>query len=88
MTFIKRGSDTSGVEFLGFAPKAVVFSVDGETYTLAFCDFPWFASASEQDLRTVERPSKTHLRWPALDIDLSLDSLRHPERYPLVSRVR
>jgi hypothetical protein len=24
------------------------------------------------------------IEWPDLDIDLEIDSLRHPERYPLV----
>jgi hypothetical protein len=31
-------------------------------------------------------PSADHLYWPTLDVDLSVESLRHPERYPLVSR--
>jgi hypothetical protein len=29
--------------------------------------------------------SENHLRWPALDVDLSLDSIRHPEQFPHVS---
>jgi hypothetical protein len=28
-----------------------------------------------------------HLFWPDLDVDLAVDSIHHPERYPLVSRV-
>ncbi|WP_288287476.1 DUF2442 domain-containing protein [uncultured Prevotella sp.] len=24
------------------------------------------------------------IEWPDLDVDLEIDSLRHPERYPLV----
>jgi hypothetical protein len=35
----------------------------------------------------VTLPSPHHLYWPDLDIDLAVDSLDHPERYPLVSRV-
>jgi hypothetical protein len=27
-----------------------------------------------------------HLYWPDLDIDLSLESIRHPENFPLISR--
>jgi Protein of unknown function (DUF2442) len=69
-------------------PDAVRFSVDGEVYTLPFSEFPWFADATADELAAVERPSHAHLLWPALDVDLSLDSLRHPERYPLISRVR
>jgi hypothetical protein len=26
------------------------------------------------------------LYWPKLDIDLAVESIEHPERYPLVSR--
>jgi hypothetical protein len=35
----------------------------------------------------VARQGKEHLYWPALDVDLTLESIRHPERYPLVSGV-
>jgi hypothetical protein len=28
------------------------------------------------------------LYWPDLDIDLALDSIQHPERYPLVSKAQ
>jgi hypothetical protein len=34
----------------------------------------------------VERPSPHHLYWPQLDVDLALDSIEAPDRYPLVSR--
>ena len=47
---------------------------------------PWFADASIRQLTQIERPAPDHLRWPALDVDLELDSLLHPEKYPLVSR--
>lgn len=35
----------------------------------------------------VELPSKHHLYWPDLDIDLEIDSIVHPDRFPLVRRV-
>jgi hypothetical protein len=53
-----------------------------------FKDFPWFQDASIRQLTNVELPSPNHLYWPALDIDLAVESLDHPERYPLVSRGR
>ena len=52
----------------------------------SFRDFPWFKDASFREIATVELLSPRHLRWPELDIDLAVDSLDHPERYPLVSR--
>jgi hypothetical protein len=63
-------------------------SLDGEELFLSFADFPWFKEAAIDKLARVERPHATHLYWPDLDIDLSVDSIRSPERFPLVSRRR
>lgn len=61
--------------------------VDDEELFLPFREFPWFWSATVASVLHVERPGPRHLRWPDLDVDLTLDSIRHPEKYPLVSRV-
>jgi hypothetical protein len=55
---------------------------------ISFQAFPWFREATIAALTHVELPSAHHLYWPELDIDLAVDSLDHPERYPLVSRAR
>jgi hypothetical protein len=51
-----------------------------------FAQFPWFRHATIGELSNVTLPSPHHLYWPDLDIDLAVDSLDDPERYPLVSR--
>jgi hypothetical protein len=33
-----------------------------------------------------QRPTENHLHWPQLDIDLSVESLRDPKAFPLVSK--
>lgn len=53
----------------------------------AYADFPWFAGATLAQLDDVQRPSTDHLYWPALDIDLSVASLRDPAVFPLVAAV-
>lgn len=53
---------------------------------LAFDEFPWFREASVSAILNVEWPQPHHLHWPDLDIDLAVESIEHPERYPLVSR--
>ena len=58
-----------------------------EVYVL-FRDFPWFEGASVGEINNVELLSPRHLYWPELDVDLTVDSLEHPDRYPLVSRSR
>lgn len=57
---------------------------DGEHF-LPFADFPWFRDAPIGKLVNVTMPSEKHLHWPDLDIDLAVESIRHPERLPLVS---
>jgi hypothetical protein len=37
-------------------------------------------------LTNVERPQPHHLYWPALDVDLAVESIRHPDKFPLVAR--
>ena len=53
-----------------------------------FKDFPWFRDASVRAITNVQLPSPHHLYWPDLDVDLAVESIEHPERYPLVSRVQ
>jgi hypothetical protein len=31
----------------------------------------------------VRWPSPDHLHWPDLDVDLSVESIEHPEKFPL-----
>jgi hypothetical protein len=52
-----------------------------------FDDFPWFQDASVDALSRIEEPAPGHFYWPDLDVDLGLETIRHPERFPLKSRV-
>lgn len=54
-----------------------------ETVFLDYEVFPWFRKAPAEAVRRVDRQTFNHLRWPSLDIDLDIDSLHHPEKYPL-----
>jgi hypothetical protein len=53
-------------------------------YFLSYKDYPWFEEAKISDIYHVELLHKTHLHWPMLDVDLDLDSIKNPEKYPLV----
>ncbi len=57
-----------------------------EELFVPFSEFPWFKDAPVAKLTNVERPQPHHLYWPDLDVDLAVDSIRHPEQFPLVSR--
>jgi hypothetical protein len=58
-----------------------------EELFVPFEKFPWFKDAPIAKLTHVKCPQQHHLYWPDLDIDLAVESIRHPEKFPLVSRV-
>ena len=80
------GAGTSGVEILNVSPHGFWLMVGEREYFLGFDDFPWFRRATLDQLFSVELLHGEHLYWPALDVDLDLDRIQHPERYPLVAR--
>ena len=83
-----RGKPISGVEVANVSPNGFWLLLDDQEIFVSFSDFPWFHDATIRQLARIERPSPHHLHWPDLDVDLAVDSLTHPERYPLVSKVQ
>ena len=60
--------------------------LDGRELFLSFDEFPWFTRAPVEAIMRLERRQPGHLYWPELDVDLSVDSIEHPERYPLKAK--
>ncbi len=56
-----------------------------EELFLPFEHFPWFRQATIEQITQVEAPGPDHLYWPDLDIDLAVESIRHPEAFPLIN---
>jgi len=46
-------------------------------------DFPWFKDAPIGRVLHVEEPSPGHFYWPELDVDVGLEAIKHPEKFPL-----
>ena len=82
------GRSTSAVEVTNVSPHGFWLFVGDQELFVPFRDFPWFMDASIREISHVELPSAHHLYWPDLDIDLAVESLTHPERYPLVSQAQ
>lgn len=80
------GTSTLAAEVTHVSPNGFWLLLDEEELLLPFTEFPWFKQATIAQLCAVERPSPGHLYWPELDVDLSVESIRHPERFPLVAK--
>ena len=86
MTYAQLGSNTSEAEVTNVSRQGFWLLLGEEELFVAFKDFPWFADAPIGKLMQVELPQPHHLYWPELDVDLAVESIRHPEAFPLVAR--
>jgi len=80
------GKDTSEVEVTHISQHGVWLLLGSKELFLSFDQFPWFRDARVSAIVNVELPNPRHLYWPDLDIDLAVDSIEHPKRFPLVAK--
>ena len=81
------GTNTLEVEITNISKHGFWLLLKDRELFVPFSEFPWFKEATITQLVAVEWLSPQHLYWPDLDIDLAIESIEHPERFPLVSRV-
>ncbi len=74
------------VEITNISPHGFWMFIDNQEYFIDFEHFPWFADATIKQLCDVELLHQKHLYWGALDIDLTVDMITHPEHYPLTAK--
>jgi uncharacterized protein DUF2442 len=82
----KLGSGTFPATVENIAANGFWIFLGDRDVFVAFEHFPWFRNSPVANILDVERPTADHLYWPRLDVDLSLESIEHPERFPLVAR--
>ena len=88
MKSLAHGTSISSVEVLNISQHGVWLAIKGKEYFLSYEHFPWFQDARVAEIRDVRLTHGHLLRWESLDVDLPLDTLEHPERYPLKYQLR
>ena len=83
MSLSTLGQNISDIDVSLVTAKGLWILVHSKEYFLSFEDYPWFRDARITEIMNVELKHQHHLRWNDLDIDIELDGLEHPERYPL-----
>lgn len=66
--------------------QGIMISVQGNDYFLSYNRIPWMKDAAVRDVLDVKMQGQSAIEWPALDVDLEIESLKHPERYPLIMK--
>ncbi len=80
------GRSTSDVEVTHISKHGFWLLLGEKELFLPFKEFPWFEGAPVGAILNVERPQPDHLHWPDLDVDLAVESIEHPEKFPLVAK--
>lgn len=85
-TFKRDKGNAISASVLMINNQGVIISVEGNDYFLSYNRVPWLKDATVRNILNIKMSGKNAIEWPDLDIDLEIDSLKHPERYPLVMR--
>ena len=82
----KQNSERISVNVQSIMPEGIFISVLGNDYYVPYKRLPWFKEAKVSDILNVKMIGDFAIRWENLDVDLEIDSLKFPERYPLVMK--
>ena len=86
MKSLSRGKNTSPPEVTNISEHGFWLLIDQQELFLSFEKFPWFRQAKISEITDLEMLGKEHLFWPTLDVDLSINIIKHPEKYNLVAK--
>lgn len=74
------------VEITNISQHGIWIFIKEEELFMSYDDFPWFKNQTLDAVLNVKEIADTHLYWSDIDVDLSLESIRFPEKYPLKAK--
>ena len=77
------GKNVEKVEVTNISANGLWILAGDQELFMSYEDFPWFKDASVGKILNVQEPNKGHFYWPDLDVDLTVEIIEHPERFPL-----
>ena len=82
----KQSTENTLVNVRSITSDGIFLSVLDCDYFLSYDKLPWFRNAKVSEVFDVKMLGEYGIRWDVLDIDLEIDSLKHPEKYPLIMK--
>lgn len=77
------GKNAQAAEVTNVSSNGIWILTEGKELFMSFEDFPWFKDSPIGKILNVEEPNAGHFYWPDLDVDLTVEIIEHPERFPL-----
>lgn len=79
-------SQNTSVSVLMINAQGIMLSVQGNDFFISYNRMPWLRDARISDVLNVRMCGRSAIEWEALGVDLEIESLKHPERYPLIMK--
>ncbi len=80
------GENISPVEVTHISNHGIWLLTGDKEMFLSYRDFPWFKDAPVGKVLHVEEPHPDQFYWPDMDVDLTMEIIEHPERFPLKAK--
>ena len=87
MKSLMNGKNTS-IRVENISAFGIWMFVKGREYFLNYDAYPYFKDQTVKSIQNVKLLNGFHLFWPDLDVDLEIDNLENPEKYPLRSNYK
>jgi hypothetical protein len=83
---LNANSQNISVSVLMINAQGIMLSVQGNDFFVSYNRVPWLRDARISDVLNVRMCGQHAIEWEDLGVDLEIESLKHPERYPLVMK--
>ena len=80
------GENTSLTEVTNVSAHGLWLLSSEKEIFMSYEDFPWFKNAPIGEVLNVKEPTPGHFYWPDLDVDIGLETIENPERFPLKAK--
>ncbi len=86
MSLSAHGDNTLAVEVTHISSHGVWLLAHNEELFMPYDNFPWFKDQPVKSIINVEEQSLGHFYWPDIDVDLTEEIIKNPERFPLKAK--
>ncbi len=83
---LMHGIISSKTEVSNISSHGIRLLTKNNELFLPYDEFPWFQNQTVKSITNVQEESTGHFYWPDIDVDLTIESIEHPEKYPLKAK--
>ena len=77
------GQNISTVEVTNISSHGIWILAGEDEMFLSYENFPWFKDVPIKQILNLEQPFVNHFYLPDLDVDLSTEIIKNPEKFPI-----